>query len=200
MQLNQMTLFLYNWDTVTYLNDRCSMRTIVCTIEAKGYSVVVCLYPNNALGTVTNKEWPFAVVIGDDLLTIHPPPQAAEPAEVESDSQGDSDGSTLVKSDDAAEPAEAESNSRGDSDSSMLEESDDNSSHLSSTTDHSQVDPDFPAKPMGEKSNGRSTGARSLQASAAGSMSKKLDHNSSHLSSTTDYSQVHPDFPTGGYK
>jgi hypothetical protein len=82
MQLNQTMLFLYNGDTVTYPNNQCSMQTIVHTLEAKGYLVAVRLYPNSALKTVTNKEWPFAVVIGDALLIIRPPSQAAEPAEV----------------------------------------------------------------------------------------------------------------------
>jgi hypothetical protein len=91
MQLNQMMLFLYNGDTVTYPNNQCSVRTILRTIKAKGYSVEVRLYSNNALETVIDKEWPSAVVIGDALLIICPPPQAAEPAEAESDSRGDSD-------------------------------------------------------------------------------------------------------------
>jgi hypothetical protein len=119
MQLNQTTLFFYNGDTITYPNNRCSVRMIVCTIEAKGYSVAVHLYPNNALKTVTNEEWPFALVIGEALLIILPPLQATEPAEAESDSRGDSDGSTLGTSDN-------------------------NSSGHSSITDYSQVDPDFP--------------------------------------------------------
>ncbi len=46
---------------------------IVRTLKAKGYSVAVHLCPNNALETVTNKEWPFVVVIGDALLIIPPP-------------------------------------------------------------------------------------------------------------------------------
>jgi hypothetical protein len=118
MQLNQTMLFLYNGDTVTYQNERCSMRTIVRTLKAKGYSVAFRLYPNNALKTLTNNKWPFAVMIGDALLIICPPPLVAEPAEGERDSQDDSDGSTSGTSDDK-------------------------SSGHSSITNYFQVDPDF---------------------------------------------------------
>jgi hypothetical protein len=72
------------------------------------------------------------------------------------------------------------------------------SSHLLSTTNYSQVDPDFPTKPTEEKSNGSSTGTRSLQGNSDGSPLEKSDDNSSHLSSTTNYSQVDPDVPTNG--
>ncbi len=78
MQLNQTMLHLHNVDTITYQNNRCSMRTIVCTLEAKGYSATVCLYPSNTLKTLTNNEWPFTVVIGNALLIIRstpPPPE-----------------------------------------------------------------------------------------------------------------------------
>jgi hypothetical protein len=67
MQLNQIILFLYNWDTINYPNERCSVRTIARIPEAKGCSVV-------AIETLTNVKRPFAEVIGDVLLIIHPPP------------------------------------------------------------------------------------------------------------------------------
>jgi hypothetical protein len=90
MQLNQTMLYLYNKDTINYPNKRCSMRTIARILEAKGYSVVVCLYPNNAIKTLNDNKRPFAVVIGDTLLVNLPPPpmaEPAEPAEVESNSR-----------------------------------------------------------------------------------------------------------------
>jgi hypothetical protein len=77
---------------------------------------------------------------------------------------------------------------------------DDKSSRLLSTTNYSQVDPDFPTKPTEEESDGSSTGAWSLQGNSDGSPLEKSDDNSSHLSSTTNYSQVDPDFPIGSYK
>jgi hypothetical protein len=110
MQLNQTTLFLYNGNTINYPSKRCSVQTKARILEAKGYSVVVCLYPNNAIQTLTDDERPFEVVIRYALLIIHPPPslatEPAEPAEVESNGrsttasslQGDSDGATLKKS------------------------------------------------------------------------------------------------------
>jgi hypothetical protein len=127
MQLNQTMLYLHNGDRITYLNNQCSVRTIVHILEAKGYSVAVCLYPNNAIKTLTNDERQSAVMIGDALLIIHPPPPVAEPAEVESDgrstvaisSWGESDGTTSMTLDDKS------------------------SGHLS-ITNYSQVDPDFP--------------------------------------------------------
>ncbi len=84
------------------------------------------------------------------------------------------------------------------SDSATLKNLDDDSSHLLSTTNYSQVDPDFPTEPTEEESDGSFTGARSSQGNSDGSTSKNLDNNSSHLLSITNYSQVDPDFPTAG--
>ncbi len=86
------------------------------------------------------------------------------------------------------------------SDGATSKDSDDDSSHLSSTINYSQVDPDFPTKPTEGESNGSSTGTRSMQRISDGSTSENSDDDSSRLLSTTNYSQVDPDFPTGGYK
>jgi hypothetical protein len=182
MQPNLTTLHLHNGDTITYPADQCSVRLIVCILEAKGYSVGVCLYPHNTIDNLTNDEKQFAVVVGDALLIIRPPP-APEPTEEESG--GSSTGARSLQR-----------TSNGATSKNL----DGNSSHLSSTTDYSQVDPDFPTKPMEKESNGSFTGARSLQGNSDGSMSKYLDDDSSHLLSTTNYSQVDLDFPTGSYK
>ena len=74
MQPNQTTLHKHNRDTITYLNTQCSVRTIVSILEARGYSVGVCLYPHNNINNLTNNEKQFAVVIGEALLIIRPPP------------------------------------------------------------------------------------------------------------------------------
>jgi hypothetical protein len=74
MQRNQTTLHLYNEDTVTYPTELVSVQRIASSIRVKGYTVVVCLYPNNATKSITYDGWPIAVVIGDMLLLIHPPP------------------------------------------------------------------------------------------------------------------------------
>jgi hypothetical protein len=145
--------------------------------------VGVRLYPHKTINNLTNNEKQFAALVGDALLIIRPPAPAAEPMEEES--KGSSTGTR---------------SSQRNSDGKMSKDSDDNSSHLSSTTDYSQVDPDFPTKPMEEESNGSSTGTRSLQGNSGGSTSKNLDDDSSHLLSTTDYSQVDPDFSTSVYK
>jgi hypothetical protein len=89
---------------------------------------------------------------------------------------------------------------QGNSDGTTSKDSDDNSSHLSTTTNYSQVDPDFPTKPTEGESNGSSTGARFAQAISDGSMSKNSDDDSSRLLSITNYSQVDLDFPIGGFK
>jgi hypothetical protein len=89
---------------------------------------------------------------------------------------------------------------QGNLDGATSKDLDKDSSHLSTTTDHSQVDPDFPAKPTEGESDGSSTGTRSAKGNSDSSMSKILDDDFSHLLSTTNYSQVDPDFPTGGYK
>ncbi len=75
MHQNQTMLYLHNGDTITYLNDQCSIQTIVHILEAKGYSVVVHLYPQNVIKNLTNNELTFAVAIGDALLIIPPPPR-----------------------------------------------------------------------------------------------------------------------------
>jgi hypothetical protein len=56
MQLNQTILFFYNGDTINYPNVWCSMQTSTRILEAKVYSVVVCLYPNNAIESLTNNK------------------------------------------------------------------------------------------------------------------------------------------------
>jgi hypothetical protein len=67
-------LHLYNRDTVTYPTKRFSMRRIVSSIRVKGYTVVVCLYPNNATKSITYNDWPITVVISNVLLLNCPPP------------------------------------------------------------------------------------------------------------------------------
>jgi hypothetical protein len=183
MHPNLTTLHLHNGDMITYPTNRCSVQLIIRILEAMRYSVGVRLYSHNTIDNLINDEMQFAALVGDALLIIRPPPlPAAKPMEEESNS------SSSARS------------LQGNSDGATSKDSDDNSSHLSSTTNYSQVDPDFPTKPTEEESNGSSTGSRSLQGNSDSSTSKNLDDDSSHLSSTTDYSQVDPDFPTGGYK
>jgi hypothetical protein len=73
MQPNLMTLHLHNRDTISYPADQCSVRSIVRILEAKGYSVGVCLYPHNTINNLTNDKKQLAVMVGDALLIIRPP-------------------------------------------------------------------------------------------------------------------------------
>jgi hypothetical protein len=66
-------LHLYNRDTVTYPTKWFSVRRIVSSIRAKGYTVVVRHYPDNATKSITYDNRPIAVVIGNVLLLICPP-------------------------------------------------------------------------------------------------------------------------------
>jgi hypothetical protein len=80
--LHQTTLYLYNGDGITYPGNRCSMQMIAHILENKVYSVVVHIYPNTNIGSLTKDKRCFAVAIGDALLIICPP-LLVEPAEVE---------------------------------------------------------------------------------------------------------------------
>jgi hypothetical protein len=86
MQPNLMTLHLHNGDTIIYPTERCSVRSIVRVLEAKGYSVGVRLYPHNTINNLTNNKKQFTVLVGDAMLIFPPPPPAAEPTEEESNS------------------------------------------------------------------------------------------------------------------
>ncbi len=111
-------------DSITHPGNCCSARTIACILENKGYSVVVHLYPNTGIRSLTEDERCFTVAIGDELLIICPPP-IAEPAEVESGGW-----STSAVS------------AQGDAELTPSETSDGECSCRSFITDYSQVDPD----------------------------------------------------------
>ncbi len=125
MQLLHQKHF-YNGDSITYPDNHCSMQTIASIQESKEYSVVVHLYLNTNIGSLTKDKRRFTVAI-EDMLLIICPPLWVEPAEVEGGGRSTSSVSA-----------------QGDAEQSSSETSDSECSCWLSITDYSQVDPECP--------------------------------------------------------